>query len=272
MEPTQIYATNIAPTLRLFPLPNSDDINELSFKSLYDDTLQRLQLVGACETGIPPKFSKHASINNKFHLTACEWLLGDGFETIGASSATARCVYIRGLKTEILNTWIFPRQCDVLPVFAAELILVGGVVRVAFIDIQTPYQSLPLMHRVHQVTQALYQNYSGLRSSEAPPNWAIEASMGNYMYVRQGDSKTFPLICDCYEDYLEAALRLYDQINRSNTSMATNETSSADCLHAYQIHHMNSSPGKKFLSNLFGEDWTLRFLENFLFARIEESK
>jgi hypothetical protein len=73
---------------------------------------------------------------------------------------------------------------------------------------------------------------------------------------------------ECYTVYLDAYLKGF--VNKSvgsDLAAMERDESALDKLQAYQHHHMQSSPGNKFLSKLFGPDWTESFMRDFLFAK-----
>ena len=210
-----------------------------------------------------PLFQHRKSLNEKFNLVAKEWVLLKGT----LSFATLRMVHIRGAKNEIINTWIFPNQPDRIPVFAAELIAVGGAIKVAFVDIQAPALKSPALERARILSTSLAPRFRSLPCDEEAPDWAVGDSQGNYTYARNVPSDQFPEIEKCYLNYLDSYLTEYVLVGQvQSNAIATTEPNALVVLHTYQHHHMEHSPGKKFLSVLFGSEWTDAFMKNFLFS------
>ena len=178
-------------------------------------------------------------------------------------------VYIQGPKNQIINTWIFPNRPKQMPVFAAELIAVGDEVRVAFVDVQVPViGSSAVLEDTSLMTSGIAARFSGLPCNEAPPVWAIESSQGNYTYARNVPISSFSKVEECYRSYLDTYLSAF--VNKKVgvvLSELKRDEHAIDELHQYQHHHMQSSPGNKFLSKLFGPDWTESFMREFLFAK-----
>jgi len=239
------------------------------FQTLKQQTQNRLLQVQAKRIPTVETVSEKESKNGKFTLSAEAWSFVSK-DAVGSANpiATLRMVYIRGQKTEIINTWIFSKRPDVLPVYAAELIAVGGVTRVAFVDIQTPVMTSDAVDDVTHLTSALASRFACLPCNEEAPEWATSASPGNFTYSRQADATWTITIQECYLAYLDAYLKAYATGATAKQAARLSE----DCrvteeLLAYQKHHMESSPGKKFLGNLFGVEWTDSFLTDFLFAK-----
>ena len=239
------------------------------FQTLKQQTLNRLEQIRANRKPMANSISEKESKNGKFTLTAEAWSI-ESKDSNGQprSIASLRMVYIRGQKNEIINTWIFPNRPDVLPVFAAELISVGGVTRVAFVDIQTPVMTGDTIDEVTHLTAPLATRFACLPCNEKAPEWATIASPGNFTYSRQANTDWTSTIQECYLSYLDAYLKAYATgTTAKNSARLPEDRRVTDELQAYQKHHMESSPGKKFLGNLFGVEWTNSFLTDFLFAK-----
>jgi 15,16-dihydrobiliverdin:ferredoxin oxidoreductase len=234
------------------------------FESLARYTSESMSLIQANRIDLDKTFSEKLSVNGRFTLTSQEWEL----TARRRSFATLRMVYIKGQKTEIINTWIFPKRSDLMPVYAAELISIGGIHRIAFVDIQVPGLRQTEADEVEFLTAPLATRFSVLPYNEPPPSWATDASQGNFAFARQADASWTATIQDCYCSYLETYLNVYatGATARSIASYSPTEEVTAT-LSEYQHHHMEHSPGNKFLSNLFGHEWTQSFLTNFVFAK-----
>ena len=204
------------------------------------------------------------STNGKFELRAGEWLLRRESEPI----AVTRMVRIHGTRNDIINTWVFPFCPAQYPVYAAELIAVGPSIKVAFVDIQVPGLNPHRLADVSRVTAPIAHRYAALPCDEAAPHWAIDASQGHYTYSRNATQGDVDAIHHCYLAYLDAHLNLI-MGEKPVQKGATVSTSADDALYGYQRHHHQHSPGQKFLSTLFGHDWTFRFMTEFLFAKAE---
>jgi len=233
-----------------------------SFAYLVFETEARMASCSSIPT-FNPLFERRKSLNEKFNLVAKEWVLLKG----SSSLATLRMVHIRGAKNEIINTWIFPNQPDRVPVFAAELIAVGGTVKVAFVDIQAPALKSPSLEQARILSASLAPRFRSLPCDEKAPDWAVGDSQGNFTYARNVPSDQFPEIEKCYLAYLDSYLSEYVLVCRvQNNAISREDSNALNVLHTYQHHHMEHSPGKKFLSVLFGSEWTDAFMKNFLFS------
>jgi phycoerythrobilin:ferredoxin oxidoreductase len=213
---------------------------------------------------IPKQYAQRESLHGKMLLEAKEWSL----QIQGRPIASVRMVYIHGGKNEIINTWIFPNRPKRMPVYAAELIAVGDATRVAFVDIQVPVLDGSVVEDTSMMTGLLAPQFASLPCNEAPPFWAIQESQGNFTYARNVPAVELPTIEACYLAYMDAYLNHFacDDVGESILELARDEEA-LNALHAYQHHHMEHSPGNKFLSKLFGSDWTEAFMHEFLFDK-----
>lgn len=238
------------------------------YQALKHATEQKLHRIPAAKSSLRDDWSNQESKNGKFALNAQEWKIrATGAKRDNSHIATLRMVYIRGQKNEIINTWIFPVRSDLMPVYAAELISVASVTRVAFVDIQAPQLNDNIAEEVRLLTAPLAARYATLPCDEPAPDWATEASLGNFTYARQADSNWTSTIQNCYTSYLDTYINAFVTSSSSQSiDRSCSDAAVSAHLMDYQHHHMNSSPGKKFLGTLFGTEWTNSFLSDFLFS------
>jgi Ferredoxin-dependent bilin reductase len=236
----------------------------INFLRLVEQTTKLMNQQRAISETIPNEFSKRMSLNAKMTLIAKEWTLQSGSQSLGQ----LRMVHIQGAKNAIINTWVFPNRPAKMPVFAAELIAVGNATKVAFVDIQVPVLSKFAAEDVALLTTALSTRFSSLPCNETPPDWATNASQGNFTYARDVPNEQLSTVEDCYLSYLGTYLRAFAS-DEAAAEVANSERDeeAIDALQEYQVHHMEHSPGNKFLDKLFGSEWTESFMKNFLFAK-----
>ena len=232
--------------------------------------VQQVELHGLMATPIPPRteFQRCESKNKRFNLSSWTWLLtGEGHPI-----CDLRMVYISGTKNTIINTWVFPYAPHQHPVFAAELIALGDTPKLTFIDIQGPALCSSRQSTIRHATSKVRHAFADLRIAERPPSWAIDESLGEYLFTREMTSQAAERIAMAYSNMLDTYLQLLNDctvplVASRHTTCASSTTDELDKLHHYQLHHMESSPGKLFLSKLFGEQWTHSFLTEFLFCK-----
>ncbi|MCC6508742.1 MAG: hypothetical protein IT423_06525 [Pirellulaceae bacterium] len=236
------------------------------FQSMIDQTYRRLVDRQAHREVVPAVYAQRESINKKFQLVAQEWSLMMDDQCLGQ----LRSVKIDSEKSNIINVWIFPNRPQCKPVFAAELIGVGETVRVAFIDIQTPVLApvldVAIAEEVATMTKLLAARFTNLPCDEPAPDWAIGASAGGFTYARAVPPQFLPQVSQCYLAYLDTYFNGFLFDSSLQYSYPSRYQPALETLHQYQLHHMEHSPGKKFLGNLFGASWTQQFMQEFLFA------
>lgn len=253
------------------PRPLWDVSDDRPYGKLATETVERLGQTSefgllAKKQRIQESYAHRISLNKRFDLWSNQWGLTYNDSTVG----TARMVLIQGQKTEIINTWIFPKYPSTLPVYAAELISMGGQQRLSFIDIQTPgfQQNTSEIERSVLRVHNIYKDFA---ISEQPPAWAITDTLGHYFFRRTGDASHFPAVVSAYLDYMGTLLNSIWPSLLSGCIGPVVSVGSLDPnmtkLRDYQHHHLVSSPGNLFLSKLFGEQWTDRFLHDFLFSQ-----
>ncbi len=236
----------------------------LFFDFIIDETIHILSELSARPCEIQTEYANRVSLNGRFHLKSKEWLLQGN----GKAVATARLVHIKGSKNEIVNVWIFPSLPELIPVFAAEIIGTNDSVKVAFIDLQIPAAGRELGQRCLEQLQSIRDAIDSLQSPELPPNWAIDASPGAYLYGRDLESTKLSELRAAYTQYLRTYATMWFSKKHLQTLVnAVISDQAIQILQDYQRHHRDHSPGKKYLSTLFGSDWTQRFMDEFLFNK-----
>ncbi len=207
------------------------------------------------------EFQRFESKNGRFVVHSWAWCL----KREGRPQCDVRMVFIAGSKNNIINTWVFPYAPNHDPVFAAELIAMGGQPRLTFMDIQVPTMPVAARRRVSTAAARVRSRYSDLRIAEQPPAWAVEATSGQYLFTRQVPGSWFGRISHAYLELLECYLDLIGSASTRRQERRDDPEALAT-LHDYQVHHMHNSPGEVFLGKVFGEDWTAAFLNEFLFC------
>jgi hypothetical protein len=170
--------------------------------------------------------------------------------------AECRLVRIRGATCSILNAWLIPCYAE-LPVFAAELVAFGGKLRLVFLDVQVPGLAASTVQRV-RTQLAQHCRVPCPPTTEAPPDWATQASTGAYWFARAPQMPDAGVVVAAYVEYLTAYVELLPQLPPGPRSLAA--------LAAYLCHHAEHSPGREFLQKWFGLDETDDFLRAFLLA------
>lgn len=201
------------------------------------------------------------SKNDRFTVRAKAWILSHARR----ECCEVRMVLIEGSANTIINTWAFPFAPNVQPVYAAELIAMAGQPRLTFMDIQVPSMAPAEASRVRLATHSIRREFEDIHCTEEPPAWAIDATAGNYLFGRGAAKDAFPRIQRCYLELWDAYRDLLASTS-SHESGSDQVTSAQQGLAAYQLHHMQHSPGQVFLGKVFGQAWTDDFLTNFLFT------
>lgn len=220
----------------------------------------------ASPLAIPSSFAEHFSQNGRFSIQAKAW-------TVNANDLAAceiRMVLIQGTSNTIINTWGFPLSPVDDPVFAAELIAMSGKPRLTFMDVQVPTMGPDQKSKIASQTLEVTREFPDLLIEETPPDWAIDATAGNYRFARQQEAEMIPRIQACYRSMFENYLEILTLSRRTQRS-SLEQKSAIEQLHRYQLHHMEHSPGNVFLGKVFGEQWTQDFLTQFLFSAPRET-
>jgi hypothetical protein len=228
------------------------------FAGLWNLGPELLAPLGLRELDVPGEFAHAEGSGGRMRLRAAAWEVGP----TAAPIAECRSVLIQGEATDIVNTWIYPHRPDELPTFAAELLAFGHRPRLAFVDLQVPGLSPAGRSRTAAVTHPLAARFAGWRCPEEPPGWAVESSSGGHLFARPGDPAAFADLTRAFEEYLVA----WSDLATTARAAGIGDELSREALARFKRHHATASPGRPFLAKLFGQEWTDRFLDEFLYA------
>ncbi len=214
---------------------------------------QRLKQTGWNEAPIPLEFQEREG-KAELRLRSSAWVSPAGSE--------AKCAYLCGPRAEILNLMIYPRHCVEVPVFAVELILFGQQPRVAVVDLQA-VQGLAgnpgLGARLHTEMAPVHRQFSlGLGAGGDLPPWAEEHFTPWAIYSRPQSMAELPQILQAATSYLDLWLSRFYPDERATCS-------DQPALRQYQQHHLENTPGRRFLVTSFGSDWTEDYLARFMY-------
>lgn len=210
-------------------------------------TRRLLRTRGVFPLAVPAEFARRAGGQGRFQLRAFAWNVG---VPVGAE---CRCVYIRGQNSEVFNALVFPTDPTAAPVFVADFLLVGGQLRLAFLDLQGPGLAAGQRTAVALATCALAAE---LPSDVSAPAWAVAHSLGGFCHAR-GAGIDLTRLLTAYDDYL----RLWLRFSGGRGAVDPDD----DTLTLFKEEHRREAPAAPYLGRLFGTDWTERFLRDFLY-------
>lgn len=236
----------------LSDLPRCSDPGILSKLWGFEEAAQRiLSQAGFWQEAVEAEFAERSG-NRAALLKSRRWLHSRGLD--------ARCCLIASPQAEILNLMIFSSAADACPVFASEIILFGSKIRVAVIDHQSPDRQMPLRKEIEAKLGALQARYQPqLTPGGELPEWAKAHFTSACIYCRPSTPEETPVVEQAFEDYLQ--MWVADWLPRSAPEPAAQEI-----LSAYQFHHVENTPGRPFLSQVFGAEWTEKYLRQFMYA------
>jgi hypothetical protein len=250
---------------------------------LWDDTRRRLSAppLRLSDRPLPPDIAEFSGPGGKTRIRAASWLVHSVADAGEAEVADCRIVVITGTNAEIVNTMIFPARPEAMPVFAAELLVFGGVPRLAFVDLQVPGLAAGSRAALGGRLKAVASGYAHLPCDQTAPDWAVEYSTGGYVFTRPNDTAFRDDLLRLYREYLDIWAGLAgpassaapagpashggrDERNLGNDARPGAEAAAE--LERYKRQHVAHSPGKVFLEKMFGAGWTDRFLNGFLYS------
>ncbi|MEQ8821793.1 MAG: hypothetical protein RLY93_16265 [Sumerlaeia bacterium] len=223
--------------------------------TLWEETCAALEgLFPMRETPIPREFALRLPLNPKSDSVLT--FNDRAVEGVGDLRATL----IAGSRAEIVNVMLFPADVQRHPVFASEIVVFAKALRVGVIDLQPLVRTQEQEGLIEGDLAALRSRFGDLSDGGELPDWAREHFTPACVHVREPGLESLPRLREAYLAYL----RLFIQYVRNNpgTPAATEDPA----LRHYKDHHIANTPGWPFLSRLYGEDWTRRFLREGMYA------
>ncbi|MEZ0295755.1 MAG: hypothetical protein ACAI35_04800 [Candidatus Methylacidiphilales bacterium] len=235
------------------------------FGPLLETARQTLLQEGFVETALPPEWAWRLPVSGAMTPELQSWA---GMHPIRGTRWSA--AHIRGPRTEILNLMIYPRDAKRVPVFAVEYISFGGRPRVAVVDLQPAAGLNAAPDLTAEVVAALNSRGADELRHALPgggdlPEWAVPHFTPASLYSRptSPDGAEISLLAEAFRCYLDTWRVAF--LPRDNGGPATADELGATHLTAYQQHHVEHTPGRPFLRKTYGEEWTERYLRDFMY-------
>lgn len=179
--------------------------------------------------------------------------------TDSSNEYTLRCALIYSPKVEIINLMIYPQDAAKVPVFATEIICFGQIPRVAVIDLQPVQGSGELSEKVNREIKSTYDRYQPkLKHGGNLPLW-VKAHFTPYcIYSRPESAEEWPALTTALVSYLRIWLTEF-------TPLSSGASSNTTLLQEYKKHHVDNTPGRPYLSSIFGREWSEKYFRNFMY-------
>jgi hypothetical protein len=167
-----------------------------------------------------------------------------------AGAADLRFTGIQGKSTSIFSLMVFPHHADRVPIFASEFVVFGGIVRAAVADIQSVGEHAAAAARAP--LGRLGSRWRHLQASGPLPEWCREHFTPESVFVLRAGVASLDTLDEALEDFLDEYVRLLREAPRGYAA--------ADHCRAYKDHHIEHTPGRRYLTRFFGGDWCEAFL------------
>lgn len=225
---------------------------------LVPHTRRLLAPLGVHDLPLPSDLAAARSANDSTRLEAAHWRIGPADNALGE----CRIVRIQGKSSLIVNTLLFPRRPDRLPLFVAEVLIFGGVPRVAFFDLQTPGLASAHLGPVTRAARELSQAASLLPSGGEAPEWAVKYSTGHAVFTRPNDAVHQEALARLYGEFLESWRHLAEETPPSADAAPP---AAVSAVQSWKTGHAEEAPVRDYLGRVFGAAWADRFLVEFLY-------
>lgn len=235
------------------------------FRMLFDYTIERLQAcLGATPLAVPAEYARQAGLLRGQPLT----MTNVAFET--EHLRKVRLTYMAaGDAAQILTTMAFPRTHTDLPIFGADVLGFKGKPHLIVIDHQPLYKHDPAYsERYIAPLASLHARYAHLPArGRALPAWT-EEFFSPYTHYSRPEAEHLDAVRAAYRDYWDAYLHVVESVSPLPASEHAR-------IHARQAaycrNHIENEQAEGMMHRLFGEAFTTRFINEFLFDVHDET-
>ncbi|MGZ8218419.1 hypothetical protein [Methylomagnum sp.] len=173
-----------------------------------------------------------------------------------------RSVLITAPKIAIITLFFFPDPQWDLPVYALELVMFGTRPIVGVLDglclVPSMASEPPLIEHWRSARARCHLP----QQTDDVPDWYRACRSGHDFFVRPTKTDTFAPLILAHQSLWKT---LATWIAQAQAMPRQRVGPHRDALGAYKRHHAAHFPGRSFLKQGFGENWTERYLKEILF-------
>jgi hypothetical protein len=174
-----------------------------------------------------------------------------------------RAMNLSSSKVDVVTMFLIPDTHRELPLYAMQLVSLGGRPIVAVLDAHTLCDPTTIRKRSDALLDEAKSRFR-VSHSEDMPDWYKECCSGHEIFSR-------PESCEGFDGYRDAHLWLVRGLlaEYAGEGRLLSDALAAehrDRCRAYLRHHAVNSAGKPLMSRAFGAEFTHRYLDECLFS------
>jgi len=168
-------------------------------------------------------------------------------------------------ETYILNVAVFPKPGLNCPLIEAELVILRGKLFLYLLEINSLEVPVIDQEKHDQFFQEFLNQYPSLKNVDDIPDWAHQIMSSHFVWSR-------PNTEEAIEEAFESLGKFYelsaDTMNQNAKKLSAEETAvQKKNLEQYIDVYLKEVPSRPFLKMMFGDDWTEKYLEEFVFPK-----
>lgn len=160
----------------------------------------------------------------------------------------------------IFSLMIFPGDAGITPVFGAEFVVFGRLLRAAVVDVQPLTPAARNEASYLRLVERLAGRWPELMATGPMPEWCEAHFTAHAVFVLRESATLLEPAHEAFDDYMAAYADLLARQQQGSSAEGDAE------LRHYKDHHIANTPGRRYLTRLFGEDWTEWFLRERMYA------
>jgi len=212
---------------------------------------------------IPEGFERKEAAMGKGKREAVAWTQSYGYQTTKLRQIRAALVN-GGPNIQVLNFVIFPHMNYDLPFLGLDLVTLPGGHLIA-IDMQPLFQTEEYKKKYAEPCIDIYEKHvKNLPWGGDFPEEAKAYFSPNFLWTRpQEDSVVQTHVFEAFKDYLNRYLDLVEAAEAETDSTKLKDI--ADRQKAYLKYRAEKDPARGMFTRMYGEDWTEKYIHEFLF-------
>jgi len=176
--------------------------------------------------------------------------------------ADVRLTSIGGTRACIFNLMVFPHHPGIHPIFASEIVILANSMRIAVVDLENPRPFSSMEPTLESALSRYDKARSQLALPDVVPGWCEPHFTPKAIHTKCDDLGTLGLVEHLFTGYM----RVWMEHVHSRVAIDHPSAGDLGALADYKSHHVENSPGRTFLSRIFGAEWTEDFMRQGMYA------
>lgn len=168
-------------------------------------------------------------------------------------------------ETYILNVAVFPKPGLNCPLIEAELVILRGKLFLYLLEINSLGVPVIDQKKHDHFFHDFLNQYPALTNVDDIPDWANQIMSSHFVWSRPNTEEAIEQAFDSLEKFYALST---ETLNQTAEKLTAEETKiQKKQLEQYIDVYLKEVPSRPFLKMMFGDEWTEKYLEEFVFPK-----